>query len=543
MTDEQIKEILPEIPDDVAPELIAAAAEISDQPADDLTLEKALQILGDGWPEPVEYIRIVLNRYEKDKRRAAGGDPEQEAAERREQLLAEAMNTPAMQAVRENIREMQETLDYIQRATRPVADLARTAAAVGAHIAAASEAATRALESITRASMFVLPDWTNADEMDTLFSELDDISPYIDAVMQSRPEYSGITFNELLEPLPFRGLHNLITGTPAAAGDEYAQEINTVLDILQAARKLRQEADKVPALTTKKTNKVEYPLDKINSKVWGLFEKDTRGQIGFNLAPAGSKREILALYSIDFDKLQHDLGIEKRLLPFDKRVYIAAAALWNAGNDGFTITQIHHAMGNTSRPASDQVEKIDRALTKMQGAKIYLNNKQEADALKGREQFVYDGSLLPFERVRRIVNGQITDGVIHLFREPPLISFAKMRKQVTTIDVKLLQSPISKTDANLQIDDYLIERISKAKNPKNSRNRPKEERILYKTLYEHTGITTKKQKDRAPEKIRKYLEHYKKQGFISDFVMDDSPAGGITVYWGRPVKADKKSIV
>lgn len=529
MTDEQIKEILPEIPDDVAPELIAAAAEISDQAADDLTIEQALRILGDGWPEPVEYIRIVLNRYEKDKRRAAGGDLEQEAAERREQLLAEAMNTPAMQAVREHVREMQETLDYIQRATRPVADLVRTAAAVGAHIAAASEAAQRALDTIARANMFVLPDWTNADEMDTLFRELDDLTPFIDEVMRSRPEYSGITFNELLEPLPFRGLHNLITGTPAAEGDEYAQEINTVLDILQAARKLRQEADTVPAITVKKTTKVEYPLDKINSKVWGLFEQNTRGQIGFNLAPHGSGREILALYSIDFDKLQNELGIEKRLLPFDKRAYIAAGALWNAGNEVFTLTQVHYAMGNTGRPSAKQLEKIDKTLTKMEGAAIYLSNQQEANELKGRALFEYNGRLLPLERVRRIVNGQLTEGVIHLFREPPLITFAKMRGQVTTIDVKLLQSPISKTDANLQIDDYLIERISKAKN---SRNRQKSHRILYKTLYDNTGITTPKERARAPEKIKKYLDYYQQQGFITRYTMDDNGNGGITVYWG-----------
>ena len=210
--------------------------------------------------------------------------------------------------------------------------------------------------------------------------------------------------------------------------------------------------------------------------------------------------------------------------PFDKRVYIAVSALYNAGNEVITLSQIYYAMGNTGKPSPNQIKKIDDAVTKMYKANILLDNTQEARALKGKYPlFRYDGHLLPIERITAIINGQVTESAIHIFREPPLMTFAKEREQVTTVNVTLLQSPVSKTDANLQIDDYLIERISKVKNGKGNTGR-----ILYKTLYERARITTTKQKQRAPEKIEKYLTYYQEQGFIKRFTMEKD---GITVYF------------
>ena len=295
-------------------------------------------------------------------------------------------------------------------------------------------------------------------------------------------------------------------------------------EILQRARAARKE--KAPHSIAKRAEIVEYPLDKPNSKIWNLLEKDTKGQISFNMAPHGSGQKIPAYYAIDFEAL-HDVKITKRLLPFDKRVYIAISALFNAGNNVITLSQIYYAMGNTGTPGLQDYEKINDTITKLTSARIYFDNKAEAETLKGYARFKYDGSLLPVERGTAVINGKLSDAAIHIFREPPLITFAKQRKQITTIDIKLLQSPISKTDGNLLIDDYLIERISKAKGKGNSC------RILKATIYKAVGIsehpktnTEKSAKQRAPGKIKKYLTHYKKQDFIKDFSED---ADGYTI--------------
>ena len=349
--------------------------------------------------------------------------------------------------------------------------------------------------------------------------EVKELTPYLEAELK-KPEYEGKTIDDLL--------HDAATddgGNPAAE--------SLLMKALTAARAARDAAaakEETPRATITRAQTVEYPLDKPNQIIWNLLEKDTKGQVTFNMAKSGSRKQILTYYSINFDELGDDITITKRLLPFDKRVYIAVSALFNAGNNIITLSQIYYAMGYTGRPGTTDLEKINDAITKMTTARIYFDNQQEATSYKYKH-FKYDGSLLPLERGTVVVNGQLADAAIKIFREPPLITFAKQRQQITTLDVKLLQSPISKTDANLSIEDYLIERISREENRKGGHSC----RILFKTLYAHAGIAEKpktsaekQRKKRAPEKIKKYLTYYQEQEFITRFTTEPD---GITVFW------------
>lgn len=266
---------------------------------------------------------------------------------------------------------------------------------------------------------------------------------------------------------------------------------------------------------------MDYPLDKPNNLIWDLLcTADENGQFNLNIdtTKKGADQEAIILYSIDFNELPDGLKIKKQLTPFDKRCYIAVDALYRAGNKIMTETQIYKLMGNKGTPGKEDIRKIDESLTKMRAAIVYVDNESEAKTYKGYAHLVIDGSLLPFDRITATINGQVTEGAISVLREPPLLDFARQRKQITTFTRQLLESPISKTEANLRIDDYLIERIGHMKNPKS--NAP--HKILYKTMYEKCGITTAKQKQRAPEKIKKYLTHYKKVGWIADFKEDET---------------------
>lgn len=275
---------------------------------------------------------------------------------------------------------------------------------------------------------------------------------------------------------------------------------------------LKNPKPQTESATIKRTDKIEYPLDKPNHYIWNLLETDTRGQITFDMLPKKPDLKAYITYSINFKDLENGVKITKRLTPFDKRAYIAISALYNAGNEIITLSQIYYAMGNTGRPGQRDLTRINDAITKMRRAEITLDSSDEADEIKNYTKFVYDGDLLPMERVTAIINGKLTDGAIKLFREPPLMTFAKDRKQVTTIDIKLLQSPISKTDANLLIDDYLLERIHKEKRAKKGSCT-----ILLETIYKYANITTSKQKQRAPEKIEKYLKYYKEAELFKNY--------------------------
>lgn len=283
---------------------------------------------------------------------------------------------------------------------------------------------------------------------------------------------------------------------------------------------IQDSATNIPIVTVKPIDKVEYPLDKPNSIIWNLLE--VAEEIEFATEKHTSKKEATVVYSINFDELENEIAISKKLTPFDKRIYMAVSALFNGGNEIVSITQVLSKIGMTGKPSKQDVTKTLESLKKMLTAHIHIDNISEHKTYKNYPQFKYDGILLPIEIVSAYINGQLTESAVHIFREPPMITFAKERRQITTIPTHLLESPVSKTDQNLIIDNYLIERISRAKRGKTNKIK-----MLYNTIFENCNITTVKQKQRAPEKIERYLTHYIKCGFITRY---NKIINGIEIY-------------
>jgi len=416
-------------------------------------------------------------------------------------IIAAAMRSPAMEAMQNMVITMQTNLERVTRTFQSMQDI----------FDASRWDSTRQMLEEIEATTSAMLGW---------IQEREELLPYLEEELK-KPQYGGKTLDDLLSE-----------ADPADTGEPADDSLfMQALAAARAARDADAAKEEIPRAAITRAQSVEYPLDKPNSKIWNLLEKDTQGQVAFNMAKHGSRQTFLAYYAIDFDALSNDgrITLTKRLLPFDKLVYIAVSALFNAGNNVITLSQIYYTMGYTGRPGLKDLTRINEAITKMTTARIFFDNEQEAEKYK-YPRFKYDGSLLPLERGTVIVNGKLADAAIKIYREPPLITFAKQRQQITTIDAKLLRAPISKTDANLQIQDYLLERISKAKNGKG-----RSCRILFRTLYERTGIpdkpktnTEKQRKKRAPEKIKKYLTYYQEQEFITRFTTEPD---GITVFW------------
>ena len=369
------------------------------------------------------------------------------------------------------------------------------------------------------------------DEIKERIAKLKRLRPYIEAELK-KPEYQdkGITVDNIFsaEPIDLDGkdknksssdklkseiIKAALVAMNADAEEERPIKKNGVKLDLQAFGQPAQSL----TVTKRGAEKLEFPLDKINANIWNrLNEAYKSGQLTqtFAAEKRGSKKEANIIYSINFDELERaGLSTVKRLTAFDKRVYIASNAMYNTGTDYATVSQIYATMGNSGRPGAKDIEKVYESLEKMRRLPITIDSTSEHSVYKNMPKFVYNGMLLPWESVDAIVNGQRADGVIHFFREPPLMSFAKERRQITTVPRELLQSPISKTDANLQIDDYLIDRIARIKKSGGKSSN----KLLYNTIYENCEIKTRMQRSRAKDKITKYLDYYKECGFIKDF--------------------------
>lgn len=320
---------------------------------------------------------------------------------------------------------------------------------------------------------------------------------------------------------------------------EHRAELHTEQELLRAyiasvtpnPEKAKETLEQIKAISA---DKIKYPLDKVNSTIWGgRVSRIIDEIVPLKGEKSGSNKKFVITYSIDFEALDSDkdVSITKRLEYYDKRIFIAAMSLIEASDEEdkrnntvtVTLTQIYHTMGNRSRPGKGDLERINASLTKMRKADVSINNEQEA-ANYNYPKFVYKGSLLPFEQVDVVVNGQLIDSGIHFLREPPLMTYAKQHNQLTAFDPKMLQSPISKTEKNLAIDDYLIKRI---KHAKAHRGQPK---ILYKTMFAELEITDKKQRSRAIETAERYLKHYQSCNEIARYTMD---ADSIKFYFAR----------
>lgn len=444
---------------------------------------------------------------------------------------------PTLEKHREQIGEIvQNTARFLSKVgetkdiATPISEaLKRAGERIAEALAAAAEAQQEFLQSGAWPKLQeIFPDITEAQGVFIAFmaGDLIEYGPEIKEILQEYEAQEGkaLTFEELLDrPAP---------------GDPNPADPGIVLleDILYRAQEVRKERrGLLPRATAIKPTKAGYPLDKINGYIWGLLGENTHGQLTFAMetkARQKKKQELNLVYSFDFSALEEEgAKVSKRLTPTDKRVYIAIAALYNAGAEKITLTQIHEAMGNTGKPSKNQLARINESVYKMARAWITINDAAEHRAYsydidehradgKGWTGGKYDGPLLPIERGQVIVNGQLAEAAIHLFREPPMLTFAKLRNQITSIDIKLLQSPASKTEGNLLIEDYLLTRIAKARRSKQA------EKILFATLFKQTHIEDKKQRQRAPGKIETYLKYYQAEGFIKSYTMEPD---GVTV--------------
>lgn len=305
--------------------------------------------------------------------------------------------------------------------------------------------------------------------------------------------------------------------------ENLAQIRNRALEILQE----RSAQEEPGAVLPIRPEKIDLPLDKINSNIWNLLENEQSGQMKFNLAgPASAPQEEQepAFVSINYEALEDNEAfrqIAKKLTPFDKRVYVAIAALHAVGNTAVTFRQIHYAMGNKREPSKPQGQRIENSVIKMMKAVITLND--DIAAKKGNyEAFTRTVNLLYAVIDKgRTYNGLQSRAQVRLLAEPTLITYARRRKQITTIPLKLLQGDYNKTDAFIAIEDYLLEQIVHKKH-----EHAKSFRMLYETIGKRTRLTDRKQQDRLPEKVERILDYYKTCGYIASAVGDKK---GVTV--------------
>jgi len=235
-----------------------------------------------------------------------------------------------------------------------------------------------------------------------------------------------------------------------------------------------------------------------------------------------SKKQITTIASIDYEKLNGAVQIKgrKELTPYDREVHDAIITLYvDGGNEYITPQMIYQVM--TGNPDAylekKQAEAISESITKCLYSRVIIDASEEAKAY-GFESFKYDGSLISGERVTATLNGNVLE-CLHILREPVLYEYASKKNQIGRFDIKLLNTPINKTEEIITLQGYLYRRILSMKNSNSNMSKT----VVYDTLYKQLEIKAaspgalRKKKAKIREQIRRILDYWKQEKFIAGY--------------------------
>ena len=248
----------------------------------------------------------------------------------------------------------------------------------------------------------------------------------------------------------------------------------------------------------KKAERVIYPVDKLNYKIWQGLESNT---YSVKVEKQGSREEVLVTLALRFHG--------ESLNAFDKRVYLAVCALYDAGNEYMSAGMIYRTMGGNGYPNKKKFESIKQSIIKMAMVHISIDNEQEANKYKYPRFREIGENLLPcgYEQETEVKGGK-SNYCLQVLKKPLLMRYAEEHKQVTTYAPEQFQCPLSMTEINCAIDDYFRYRIARA-----SGNTLK---INYKSLYEY-GHFDRNDRRRTKERLSDFLDSYVKKGLIHSY--------------------------
>jgi hypothetical protein len=262
------------------------------------------------------------------------------------------------------------------------------------------------------------------------------------------------------------------------------------------------------------------PTDKVSNLAFS--NELTGGQIQqLAMERRGSKKQITTLASIDFEKLNGSVEIKSRkeLTAYDREVHDAIITLFvDGGNEYITPQMIYQVMtGNPDAYLNPkQAEAISESITKCMYSRLIIDASEEAKAY-GFDSFKYDGNLISGERVTATLNGTVAE-CLRILRPPVLYDYANKKNQIGRFDIKLLNSPINKTEEIITLQGYLYRRILSMKGSSNL-----SKTIVYDTVYKQIDVTAasdgalRKKKSKVRDQVKKILDYWIKESFISGY--------------------------
>lgn len=334
-----------------------------------------------------------------------------------------------------------------------------------------------------------------------------------------------------------------------AAPKAYREACDFITDCIKNKRKMltqeekrvSKESDKRPTIeniVTKAPRQWVTPVDKVSNLAFdGEGRLYNRQLVGVDISSRKTKKEILSMVSLDFDDKAIQIIGKRELTPYDREVHDAIVTLFvDGGNELITPQMIYRAMtGNPeAKLTPKQQETISNSVNKLMYSRLVIRASKEECKAYGFKKFTYEGAVIQAEKVTAAFKGSEVAEVVHLLKEPVLYTYADKKNQIGRLDIKLLNSPVNKTEENITLQSYLYRRILTIKS--SGKISPT---IVYDTVYKQIGLSAasdgalRKKKSKVRSTIKQILDYWEKQGFIKGYLENTRKTEivSVTIRW------------
>lgn len=369
--------------------------------------------------------------------------------------------------------------------------------------------------------------------------DVQDLAPFLSIEleeMKADPAFADYTLHDLFErgfdadgnptDSPFRQLIERARQRKA----EYEATEDAITEIDSAAKEL-------PRIQYKKTTEIKTATDKLANVFFSLSAPAANATINgqrqmtpLRYERIKAKKEATLFYDYVYNEdVLNKYGLSKKFDDFDFFVMSIIDTLYTAGNTTVSYTKIYNEMGNEGSPTTKQLEPIYYSLLKGMTTVITIDDSEVQKAWKvgGDTYHEIVSPVIPVQlgNERFISNGRLSNGTVKINGISPFMTVAEPLGHVTAWEKDILRLYSGrKTKRYYSVMRFLMMQIGWMRNGNRS---PK---ILYSTLYQHTGDTSTRAQQLSRDMMYRLLEEvFKPADYITAYKEEATPTPGVVL--------------
>lgn len=337
----------------------------------------------------------------------------------------------------------------------------------------------------------------------------------IDAIIKEKPEFKELNLVQLKD------------------NDEFQQMLKKYITVNSPIQANPQTSDiEILKSVIPKTFSIS------NNKLSNEMTRDivNKGEIPLAVINVGNKNEIFTYNSLTYEGENISITGRYEFTAYDRTIHNAVCSLYAAGNDVVTPAMVYRAvtgMIETEYVSPQAIEAVKNSLNKSRFMRLVVDFTEEARARGWNiDKTTIESYLLPAKLVKVEAGGNKIEAY-KILETPELYKYSQLTKQIISIPLALLDTKEAtrNTEEIIPIKEYLIRRIEIMRHDRSMNNK-----IVYNTIFEETGIITnhKTERNRYKKYIKEILSLWQtRDNYIKEYkeYKDGTSTKGIEIYF------------